>query len=55
MPAPTSSSTPSTVVNEKDGANTMILTSNVPANNWDRFFTEDDILLRTLNRLFDRA
>ena len=33
--------------NEKDCANTMILTSNTPTNNWDEFFTGDDTLLRT--------
>lgn len=40
---------------EKDCANTMILTSNTPTNNWDEFFTGDDTLLCTLDRLFDRA
>ncbi len=33
----------------------MILTSNTPTNNWDEFFTGDDTLLCTLDRLFDRA
>ena len=34
---------------------TMILTSNTPTVNWDEFFTGDDTLLCTLDRLFDRA
>lgn len=40
---------------EKDCANTMILTSSTPTNNWDEFFTGDETLLCTLDRLFDRA
>ena len=40
---------------EKECPNTMILTSNTPTNNWDEFFTGDDTLLCTLDRLFDRA
>ena len=40
---------------EKERPNTMILTSNTPTNNWDEFFTGDDTLLCTLDRLFDRA
>lgn len=40
---------------EKGCANTMILTSNTPTNNWDEFFTGDETLLCTLDRLFDRA
>lgn len=40
---------------EKEGPNTVILTSNTPTNNWDEFFTGDDTLLCTLDRLFDRA
>ena len=40
---------------EKEGPNTMILTSNTSTNNWDEFFTGDDTLLCTLDRLFDRA
>ncbi len=40
---------------EKDGADMMILTINIPANNWDEFFTEDNTLLCALDRLFDRA
>ena len=39
---------------EKEGPNTMILTSNTSTNNWDEFFTGDDTLLCTLDRLFDR-
>jgi hypothetical protein len=40
---------------ENDCANTMILTSNTPTNNWDEFFTGDDTLLCTLDRIFDKA
>ena len=40
---------------EKGCANTMILTSNTETDNWDEFFTGDDKLLCTLDRLFDRA
>ena len=40
---------------EKDCANTMILTSNTPTNNRDEFFTGNETLLCTLDRLFDRA
>ena len=40
---------------EKDCANTMILTSNTPVNNWDEFFTGDETLLCALDRVFDRA
>ncbi len=40
---------------EKEGPNTLILTSNTPANQWDSFFTGDDTLLCALDRLFDRA
>jgi DNA replication protein DnaC len=40
---------------EKDGPNTMILTSNTPVNNWDEFFTGDRTLLCALDRVFDRA
>lgn len=40
---------------EKGCANTKTLTSNTPTNNWDEFFTGDDALLCTLDRLFDRA
>ena len=40
---------------EKECPNTMIMTSNTPTNNWDEFFTGDDTLLCTLDRLFDRG
>lgn len=40
---------------EKDCPNTMILTSNTPASNWDEFFTGDETLLCALDRIFDRA
>lgn len=40
---------------EKEGPNTMILTSNVAPNAWDEFFTGDDTLLCALDRLFDKA
>ena len=40
---------------EKEGPNTLILTSNTPANQWDEFFTGDDTLLCALDRMFDRA
>ena len=40
---------------EKEGPNTLILTSNTPVNNWDQFFTGDDALLCTLDRIFDKA
>ena len=40
---------------EKEVPNTMILTSNTPVNNWDRFFTGDDTLLCALDRIFDKA
>lgn len=40
---------------EKEGPNTLILTSNTPANQWDGFFTGDDTLLCALDRMFDRA
>ena len=40
---------------EKDCPNTMILTSNTPANNWQEFFSGDDTLLCALDRVFDRA
>ena len=33
----------------------MTLTSNTPTNNWKEFFTEDDTVPCTLDRLFDRA
>lgn len=40
---------------EKDGPNTMVLTSNIPVNRWDEFFTGDEALLCALDRVFDRA
>jgi DNA replication protein DnaC len=40
---------------EKEGPNTMILTSNSVASDWPKFFTGDDTLLCTLDRMFDRA
>jgi DNA replication protein DnaC len=40
---------------EKDGPNTMILTSNAVASEWPQFFTGDDTLLCTLDRIFDKA
>ncbi len=40
---------------EKEGPNTLILTSNTPTNQWGDFFTGDDALLCALDRLFDRA
>ena len=40
---------------EKDGPNTMILTSNAVASDWPEFFTGDDTLLCTLDRIFDKA
>ena len=40
---------------EKEGPNTMILTSNVVAKDWKGFFTGDAALLCTLDRIFDKA
>ena len=40
---------------EKDVPNTLVITSNTPVNNWDEFFTGDDSLLCTLDRIFDKA
>lgn len=40
---------------EKDGPNTMVLTSNTPVNRGDEFFTGDETLLCALDRVFDRA
>jgi DNA replication protein DnaC len=40
---------------EKEGPNTMILTSNVAPSAWDEFFTGDDALLCALDRVFDKA
>lgn len=40
---------------EKDVPNTLIVTSNTPVVNWDRFFTGTDTLECTLDRIFDKA
>lgn len=40
---------------EKEGPNTMIITSNVAPSGWDEFFTGDDTLLCALDRVFDKA
>lgn len=40
---------------EKEGPNILILTSNTPPVNWDEFFTGDETLMCTLDRIFDRA
>lgn len=40
---------------EKEGPNTMILTSNVAPSAWDEFFTGDDALLCALDRVFEKA
>jgi DNA replication protein DnaC len=40
---------------EKEGPNTMILTSNVAPSSWDEFFTGDETLLCALDRVFDKA
>ena len=40
---------------EKEGPNTLILTSNTQPVNWDEFFEGDDALLCALDRIFDRA
>lgn len=40
---------------EKEGANAMVLTSNIAPSGWDEFFTGDDTLLCALDRLFDKA
>lgn len=40
---------------EKEGPNTLVLTSNTPVNDWGEFFTGDDALLCALDRIFDRA
>lgn len=39
----------------KDGPNTMILTSNKSPNLWSEFFSEDSSLLCSLDRIFDVA
>lgn len=40
---------------EKEGPNTMILTSNMAPSSWDEFFTGDEALLCALDRAFDKA
>ena len=40
---------------EKEGPNTMILTSNASPSSWGEFFTGDDALLCALDRVFDKA
>jgi len=40
---------------EKEGPNTLILTSNFPVVNWGEFFTGDETLLCMLDRIFDKA
>lgn len=40
---------------EKEGPNTLILTSNFPVVNWSDFFTGDETLLCMLDRIFDKA
>lgn len=40
---------------EKEGSNTLILTSNIPVINWNEFFTGDKTLLCALDRIFDKA
>ena len=39
----------------KDGANTMIFTSNIGPDKWGEYFEEDSTLLCTLDRIFDEA
>jgi DNA replication protein DnaC len=39
----------------KEGPNTMIMTSNVAASEWKRFFTGDNALPCALDRLFGNA
>lgn len=40
---------------EKEVPNTLIITSNTPVVNWDRFFTGTDTLACALDRIFDKA
>ena len=40
---------------EKEGPNTIILTSDAVASDWPEFFTGDDTLPCTLDRIFDKA
>ena len=39
----------------KDGPSTMIFTSNKTPNQWGEYFSEDDTLLCSLDRVFDDA
>ena len=39
----------------KDGPNTLILTSNKSPDKWDEYFNEDSSLLCSLDRIFDVA
>jgi len=40
---------------EKEGPNTMIFTSNKTADKWGEYFSENDSLLCSLDRIFDNA
>ena len=40
---------------EREGPNTMILTSNMAPSSWNEFFTGDEALLCALDRVFDKA
>lgn len=40
---------------EKDGPNTLVLTSNTPVVNWSKFFHGGETLVCALDRVFDRA
>ena len=40
---------------EKEGPNSMVLTSNTDVSGWKEFFTGDGALLCALDRIFDRA
>lgn len=40
---------------EREGPNTMILTSNMAPSSWDEFLTGDEALLCALDRAFDKA
>lgn len=40
---------------EKEGPNTMILTSNMAPSSWDEFLAGDEALLCALDRAFDKA
>ena len=39
----------------KEGPNTLILTSNIGPDKWSEFFSDDDSLLCSLDRIFDTA